>query len=87
MITPASVRRQSIEIMTTRVLIREMMLEIRLINVPVTARCAPFTSLFRRDIISPVLVLVKKRMLMRCMWAYNAWRRSLMMPSPTAELR
>ncbi len=26
-------------------------------------------SLFRRDIISPVFVLVKNRMLMRCMWA------------------
>ena len=31
--------------------------------------CAPTTSLFRRDIISPVLVLVKKRMLIRCICA------------------
>ena len=40
-----------------------------LTRVPVTARWAPITSLFSRDIISPVLVWVKKRRLMRCMWA------------------
>ena len=33
------------------------------------ARWAPITSLFSRDIISPVRVWVKKRRLMHCMWA------------------
>ena len=37
-------------------------------KVPVTARCAPPTSLFSRDISSPVLVWVKKRSDMCCRW-------------------
>ena len=60
MMTPTRVSRHSSEIMTTRVLIREMTLVIRLTNVPVTARCAPLTSLFRRDIISPGLGVGEK---------------------------
>ncbi len=55
-------------------------------NVPVTARCAPMTSLFRRDISSPVFVLVKKRSDMLCRWLKSAVRRSLITPSPTVAL-
>ena len=40
------------------------------------AFCAPITSLFRRLISSPTLVLVKKRSDMRCRLAYSATRRS-----------
>ena len=45
-----------------------VVLVIMLINVPVTARWAPTTSLFRRAIISPVFVLVKKRKDICCIW-------------------
>ena len=40
-----------------------------LMSVPVTARCAPVTSLLSREMSSPDLVLVKKRNPMRCMWS------------------
>ncbi len=56
-------------------------------RVPVTALCAPTTSLLKRDTISPDRVRVKKRSDMRCRWAYMAWRRSQIMPSPTRALR
>ena len=36
---------------------------------PLIAPCAPTTSLFRRDISSPVFVSVKKRSDIRCRWS------------------
>ena len=57
-------------------------------SVLVNARCAPSTSLSKRDISAPVFVWVKKRSDMRCMCAYNALRKSAMTPSPTrAEIQ
>ncbi len=58
----------------------------RSIKVPVTARCAPMTSLLRRDMSSPVFVLVKKRSDMLCRWLNSPVRRSLITPSPTVAL-
>ena len=85
--TPKSVSRHSSDIITISVLNSETTFVVILISVPVTACCAPFTSLFIRDISSPVLVLVKKRILIRCIWAYSARRRSHVIPSPTLELK
>ena len=45
-------------------------------SVPVMARCAPITSLFRRLISAPVWTLVKNDTPMRCTWSYSATRRS-----------
>jgi len=64
--TPIRVSRQSSEIITIRVDTSVITLVTRLTSVPVTALCAPDTSLLRRDISSPVLVCVKKRKLIRC---------------------
>ena len=51
-------------------------------RVLVTALWAPMTSLLSRLISSPVLLLVKKRIDMRCRWEYSAVRRSRMIPEP-----
>jgi len=72
--SPAS--RHSMEIITARVEIRVTTLVTMLGMAPVTAFCAPTTSLVKREMISPALVTVKKRMDMRCKWAYISWRRS-----------
>ena len=55
--------------------------------VPLTARWAPMTSLFSRDMSSPVLVWVKKRRDMRCRWSKSSVLRSQMTPSPTEAPR
>ena len=62
--------------MIASVLTSVITLVIRSTMVPLMARCAPTTSLFSRDISSPVLVLVKKRSDMRCIWLNRATRRS-----------
>ena len=51
-------------------------------SVPVSARCAPITSLFMRLISAPVCVRVKKAIGMRCVWSNSERRRSKMRPSP-----
>ena len=52
---------------------------------PVMACCAPTTSVWMRDMSSPVRVFVKKPSDMRCRWANNWQRRSKMIPSPAWE--
>ena len=54
------VSRHSKPNMMTRVAVTVTTLATSVTKVLVTACCAPTTSLLRRDIISPVLVLVKK---------------------------
>ena len=44
-------------------------------SVPVTARWAPMTSLFRRETRAPVWECVKKASGMRCTWSNSALRR------------
>ena len=82
----SSVRRQSRRSMMINALTSVMTLVNRSTKVPVTARCAPITSLLSRDISSPVFVFVKKRSDMLCRWLNSAVRRSLMTPSPTVAL-
>ena len=55
--------------------------------VSVTTSWIPPTSLARRDWISPVLVLVKKRSAMRWRCAYRELRRSCITRSPTTLAR
>ena len=62
--------------MTTRIAIASTRLVTMLTMVLLMAFCAPTTSLLRRDINSPVLVLVKKRRDMRCKRAKSPERRS-----------
>ena len=45
-------------------------------SVPVTARCAPMTSLFMRLTSAPVWVRRKNAIGMRCTWSNTAVRRS-----------
>ncbi len=68
MITLISVRRHSRASMTASTAAAWMMLVMMLTMVLLMAFCAPTTSLFRRLISSPTLVLVKKRSDMRCKW-------------------
>ena len=51
-------------------------------SVPVSARCAPITSLFMRLISAPVCVRVKNAIGMRCVWSNSERRRSKIRPSP-----
>ncbi len=81
-----SVSRQSSLSMMARALTSVITFANRSMNVPVTARCAPITSLFSRDISSPVFVFVKNRSDMLCRWLNRAVRRSLITPSPTVAL-
>ena len=67
MVTLMRVRPQLSDSMIASVRITWMTFVTMLISVPVTARCAPTTSLFSRAMISPVFVLVKKRSDMLCM--------------------
>ncbi len=66
---PNRVSRHSRLIMIAKVAIKATVLLAKVTIVPVTARCAPTTSLFSRDINSPARVFVKKRRLRRCRWA------------------
>ena len=54
-------------------------------SVPVTARCAPITSLFMRLTNAPVCVRVKNEIGMRCTWSNSLTRRSKMRPSPIRD--
>ena len=68
--------RHSMLTMMTTVETRVTMLVRMLGRVPVMAFCAPTTSLLKREMISPDLVWVKKRMPIRWRWAYIWPRRS-----------
>ena len=85
--TARRVRRHSSPNMITRALTSVMELVNTSTSVPLTARWAPMTSLFRREMSSPVLTPVKKRRDIRWRWAKSSVRRSQMMPSPTDEAR
>ncbi len=63
---PSKVSRHSSASMMPSVAISETTFEMMDIIVLLIARCAPITSLFSRDINSPVRVWVKKRRDMRC---------------------
>ena len=54
-------------------------------SVPVTASCAPMTSLFRRLMSAPVCVRVKNATGMRCTLSNSATRRSWIIPSPMLD--
>ena len=54
-------------------------------SVPVTAVCAPTTSLFSRLISAPVCVRVKKAIGMFCTLSNNATRKSYIRPSPIRD--
>ena len=51
-------------------------------SVPVSARCAPITSLFMRLISAPVCVRVKNAIGIRCVWSNSVRRSSKISPSP-----
>ena len=74
--TLISVSRHSRLSMTASTAAAWMMLVMMPTMVLLMAFCAPTTSLFRRLISSPTLVLVKKRSDMRCRRANSATRRS-----------
>ena len=74
--TLSRVRRQSIVSMTISRAMTWMMLVMMVTMTLLMAFCAPTTSLFRRLINSPTLVLVKKRSDMLCKREYSAMRRS-----------
>ena len=82
MATASRVRRHSSPSITTSTVAAPRMLATSETKVPVTACWAPTTSLFSRDISSPVLVLVKKPSDMPWRWSYSSRRRSKMTPSP-----
>ena len=70
------VMRQSRAIIATSVNASVITLDTTVPNVPVSARCAPITSLLRRLTIAPVCDRVKNCMGMRCTWSNSALRRS-----------
>ena len=85
-INVSSVRRHSSANIAARVVRSTMTLLTTLPSVLVTAVWAPMTSLFSRDVIDPVGVLVKNATGILCTFANRARRRSNMSPSPTREL-
>ena len=72
----SSVSRHSRRAMATSVVTNVMMLETTDPIVPVRARWAPMTSVFRRLVRAPVWVRVKNATGMRWTWANSATRRS-----------
>ena len=81
-VSPSTVRRQSRASMIASVPVTCITLVAISTSVLVTALCAPTTSLFRRLINSPVLLLVKKRSDMLCRRAYKLARKSRIIPEP-----
>ena len=70
------VSRHSSTNMTVSVTTSVMTFETTVPSVPVTACCAPMTSLFSRLCSAPVWVRVKNASGMRCTWSNSATRRS-----------
>ncbi len=62
--------------MAAPLITRAMVLETTEPRVPVTARCAPSTSLLNRLVSAPVSLLVKNETGMPCTWSNRATRRS-----------
>ena len=58
--------------MATSVVASTMTLDTTEPSVPVSARCAPITSLFSRLMSAPVWVRVKKAIGIRCTWSNSA---------------
>ena len=70
------VSRHSRTSITVSVTTSVMTFEMTVPSVPVTAFCAPMTSLFSRLCSEPVWVRVKKEIGSRCTWSNSATRMS-----------